>query len=182
MNATLRTLATAAICGILTTTTASAQKSGGSSSTGGGGGSASKRTTKSIPLLYSYYNGVAGLGSAVPTGLATLTFDATQTSRSLSVTITNVNLPDGTIIHFEMADNAFMIPTAYYPIYLPQSAGDVHLVGGTASLSIDTANGDAVPVIGTIGSVTVHAIDNFGNNRGTLGTASYHMVAGGGRP
>ncbi len=185
MNATLRTLATATLCGIIATTAALAQKSTDPSSGGGGGGTKTTTPTTTLTVnLYGSYYGIGSGGSLPPTGLATLTYDATGTSRSLTVSVSNVNLPNGTIIHFEMVDNALTVPTAYYPIWSAQPAGNVYLIGGKASLSIDTANGDAVPLIGTVGSVNVHAVDNHGNDRGTIVTGGYNLVATrkGGRP
>ena len=39
--------------------------------------------------------GPGGSGSTVATGSATLTYDASQTLRSMTVTVSNVQLPDG---------------------------------------------------------------------------------------
>jgi hypothetical protein len=63
---------------------------------------------------------VGGSGSTVSTGSATLTYDATQTLRSMSLSVSNVHLPDGMIMHCMITDNGLTQPTSYYPIDVPQ--------------------------------------------------------------
>lgn len=163
-------------------------RSGGSTSTsttskpGGGGGNAVATTTLNITLFGGYY-GAGGSGSTVATGLATLTYDATQTTRSVTVTAANVNLPDGTLIHFTFADNGLTSPTAYYPIWANQHAGDAHLASGKATLVLNTAAGDAVPLLGTAGTITVTATNSSGVPLGTVVSGSYSTLPRqGGRP
>jgi hypothetical protein len=108
----------AVLCGLIVGAAASpawAQKSGGGGGGGsGGGGGASKPTTTTvtIPLFGTYY-GPGGSGSTVATGSATLTYDSTQTLRSMTVSVSNVHLPDGMIMHCVITDNGLTQPTAY---------------------------------------------------------------------
>ena len=118
--------------------------------------------TVTVTLLGSYY-GVGGSGSTVATGSATLTFDSTQTLRCMSVTASNVNLPDGTQLHVDLSSNALFQPTAYYPVWATQSAGSLTLVGGIASESISTADGLSVPLFGTDRTDRHHRV--FGRGR-----------------
>jgi hypothetical protein len=111
-----------------------------------------------VPLLGSYY-GPGGSGSTVATGTATLTYDATQTLRSMTLSVSNVHLPDGMIMHSLITDNGLTQPTTYYPVDVPQLIGDLPLSAGQASVSGSTANGDNVPLFGTTGSITVNAIN-----------------------
>jgi hypothetical protein len=162
---------------------AQAQKSGGSTSTGGGGGGGSKVTTTTaiIPLLGGYY-GIGGSGSTVAKGAATLVFDAGQVNRSITIDVSNVNLPDGTVVHAEMYSNGFVIPTSYYPIMGKQSIGDLTLVAGAASGTLTTANGDNVPLFGTAGTIYVNLYNGFGQVVGTVVSGSFNTVLKGGKP
>jgi hypothetical protein len=151
-----------------------AQKGGGGG--GGGGGTRVTTTTVTVPLFGSYY-GVGGSGSTVSTGNATLTYDATQTSRSMTLSVSNVHLPDGMIMHCVITDNGLTQPTSYYPIDVPQLVGDLSLGAGQASVSGSTANGDNVPLFGTIGTITVYAINPVtGQNLGLVVSGSFNLV------
>ena len=178
----------AILCGLILGAAASpalAQKSGGSSAGGGGGGGGSKvtTTTVTVPLFGSYY-GVGGSGSTVSTGSATLTYDATQTLRSMTLSVSNVHLLDGMIMHCVIRDNGLTAPTAYYPIYVPQLIANLPLSAGQATVSGSTANGDNVPLFGTLGSITVNAIDPVtGRDLGLVVSGGFNLTtAKGGRP
>jgi len=182
MNVSLRLARTAALCGLARTAAAGpalAQKSGGARS--GGGGSTVLTQTVPVTLLGGYY-GVGGSGSTVATGSATLTFDATQTFRSMSVTAGNVNLPDGSRLHVDLASNAVYQATAYYPIWATQAAGSLSLAGHSASESISTADGLSVPLFGTARRIVVTAYSAQGVNLGTVLTGSYSLIAKGNKP
>jgi hypothetical protein len=176
----------AVVCGLalsMTTGQAWAQKSGGTSS-GGGGGKAPLTQTIAVPLLGGYY-GVGGSGSTVATGSASLTFDSTQTLRTMSVTAGNVQLPDGTQLHVDLSSDAVYQATAYYPIWATQSAGSLTLAGYGASESISTADGLSVPLFGTAGRIVITAYSADGRLLGTVLSGTYSTVKGnkpGGRP
>jgi hypothetical protein len=176
---------TAALSGAMlpaSNSTAWAQKGGGGGG-GGGGGTKVTTTTVAVPLLGGYY-GVGGSGSTVSTGSATLTYDATQTLRSMTLSVGNVHLPDGMIMHCVITDNGLTQPTSYYPIDVPQLVGDLSLGAGQASVSGSTANGDKVPLFGTIGSITVYAINPVtGQNLGLVVSGSFNLTSpkGGGK-
>ena len=53
---------------------------------------------------------VRGSGSTVAKGSATITYDATQTIRSASVSVTNVNLPDGIVMEVDFLDDGLTEP------------------------------------------------------------------------
>ena len=133
-------------------------------------------TTVTVPLFGTYY-GVGGSGSTVATGSATLTYDATQTLRSMTLSVSNVHLPDGMIMHCVITDNGLTQPTAYYPIDVPQPFADLSLSAGSASVSGSTANGDNVPLFGTVGSITVNAINPVtGQNVGLVVSGSFVLT------
>lgn len=144
-------------------TPAWAQKSGGG---GGGGGSKVATTTILVPLVGPYY-------STGVSGAASLTFDATQTSRSMLVSVNGVNMPDGAILHVELRSDGLVQPTSYYPIYLPQTVADLTLAGGSVSASLDTAAGDHVPLFGTFGTISVSAHAPDGTFLGYVVSGSY---------
>lgn len=174
------------VCGLAlgaAATPAWAQKSGGTSSGGGGGGGGSTAPlVQTVPvMLVGYYYGV-GSGS---TGSATLTFDSTQTVRGMSVTASNVNLPDGTQLHVDLSSNAVFQPTAYYPIWATQAAASITLVGHNASESISTADGLSVPLFGTAGQIVITAYTAYGARLGIVMYGNYSFVQGnkpGGHP
>jgi hypothetical protein len=133
-------------------------------------------TTVTVTLFGTYY-GPGGSGSTVPTGSATLTYDATQTLRSMTLSVNNVNLPDGMIMHCVITDNGLTQPTTYYPIDVPQLIGDLSLSAGRASVSGSTANGDNVPLFATVGTITVDAINPVtGQNIGLVVSGSYTLT------
>jgi hypothetical protein len=98
----------------------------------------------------------AGTGRANPRGVATLTFDPTKTNRSVKVQLTNVHLPNGTVLSVVFTDNGFIDPSFGW---VPQLAGLLVVENGTASGSISTANGDVVPIFGGNGEITVNFVD-----------------------
>jgi hypothetical protein len=170
----------------LTAGQAAAQKSGGgggSSGGGGGGGGGSKVTTTTVvvPLLGGYY-GIGGSGSTVAKGSATLVYDATQTVRSITVDVSNVGLPDGSIVHAEMYSNGYLIPTSYYPVWGDQPIGDMDLAAGAATMTLSTADGDDVPLFGTAGTIYVNVYDGFGNVIATVVSGSFNFAVKGGKP
>jgi hypothetical protein len=152
---------------------------GGGASSGGGGGGSTKVTTTivTVPLFGTYY-GVGGSGSTVATGSATLTYDVTQTLRSMTLAVSNVQLADGVIMHCVITDNGLTQPTTYYPINAPQLVGDLSLSAGQASVSGSTANGNNVLLFGTIGSITVVAINPVtGQNLGLVVSGSFNLIS-----
>lgn len=161
----------------------SATRSSTSSGGGGGGGGGTAVVTQTIPVtLFGSYYGVGGSGSTVATGSATLTFDSTQTLRSMSVTASNVNLPDGTQLHVDLSSNAVFQATAYYPIWATQAAGSITLAVHGATESISTANGLSVPLFGTAGQIVITAYSANGTRLGTVLSGSYSLLANGNRP
>ena len=134
-----------AVCGLalsLSGTPAWAQK-GGSGGGGGGGGAVAvggggggggvKVTTTTVPVtLFGSYYGIGGSGSTVAKGSASLTFDASQTSRSFTVSVSNVNLPDGMIMHVDFLDDGLTEPGVYYPVWVTQPAGEEFLSLGAS--------------------------------------------------
>ena len=117
---------------------------------------------------------------AVPTGSASISFDSTQTLRSMSVTVSSLNLPDGTQLHVDLSSNGLFQPTAYYPVWATQAAGSLTLVGHSVSESISTADGLAVPLFGTAGQIVITAYSANGARLGTVLSGSYSLLATGG--
>src|SRR5262249_18590688 len=98
--------------------------------------------------------------------------------RSMTVTVSNVHLPDGMIMQCVITDNGLTEPGPYYPIEVPQLIGNPTLIAGKASISGSTANGDNVPLFGTIGFITVHAINPVtGQDLGLVVSGSYNLPA-----
>jgi hypothetical protein len=164
---------------------ARAQKSGGGNTgggsaggaAGGSGGTKVLTTTVVVPLFGGYY-GVGGSGSTVATGSATLTYDAAQTLRSMTVSVSNVHLSDGMIMHCMIRDNGLTQPTAYYPIWVDQLIADLPLSAGQASVSGSTVNGDNVPLFGSAGTITVTAVDpSTGASYGLVVSGSFNVRA-----
>jgi hypothetical protein len=83
-----------------------------------------------------------------------LTFNATQTTRSVSIQLTNVHLPNGTVLSVVFTDNGLIVGN----VWANQPAGTMVVSNGTASGFISTANGDPVPVFGTNGEITVNVL------------------------
>jgi hypothetical protein len=115
-------------------------------------------------------------------GSATLVYDASQTVRSITINVRNVNFPDGSVVHAEMYSNGYVIPTSYYPVWGQQSICDMGLSGGSATLSLNTANGDNVPLFGTIGNIYVNLYDSYANLMATVVSGSFNLTVWGGKP
>lgn len=146
---------------------AHAQKGGG-----GGGGAGMKSTSFSIAgSLWS----PASNGLKAPKGTATLTYDAAQISRSVSVTLGDVFLPDGEVLNVVFYD--VIVSGTYYGTniytYVPHKVSSMVVSGGSASVSISTANGDDVPLFGPQGLIEVFMIDDAGNNTYDIAYGSY---------
>lgn len=143
----------------------------------GGGGGGGGLNSVSTPLAMN------GAGNIGPRGQATMTFDATQTIRTVTVQITNIHLPNGTVLNVVFTDNSFtpvVTPTGVVvQQWVPQVAGLMVVTNGTASLSISTLNGNPVPPFGTNGLITVNTVDASGN---TLALYVEGVYAIGGRP
>jgi len=109
----------------------------------------------------------------------------------MTVTVSNVHLPDGMIMNCVITDNGLTQSGPYYPVEVPQLIGNPTLSAGKASISGSTANGDNVPLFGTIGFITVHAINPLtGVDLGLVVSGSYNLTlnrgggggGGGGNP
>jgi hypothetical protein len=80
-------------------------------------------------------------------------------------------------MHCVITDNGLTQPTTYYPIDVPQLIGDLSLSAGRASVSGSTANGDNVPLFGTVGTITVDAINPVtGQDIGLVVSGSYTLA------
>jgi hypothetical protein len=153
-----------ALCGLIlgsAGTTPVALGSGG----GGGGGLNSVTVTLSQP----------GAGNIGPRGSAVLTFDATQTNRSVAIQLTNVHLPNGTVLSVVFTDNGLILPNF---AWAHQLAGTMVVINGTASGFISTANGDAVPVFGTNGEIDVNVLPGPGVSAGLYMDGVYAFGGG----
>jgi hypothetical protein len=136
---------------------------------GGGGGGLS---TVTVPLVMD------GVDSKLaPRAAATLTFDGTQTFRAVSVQLGNAHLPDGTAPNVVFTDNGLISPAG---VWVTQFAGRLVVFNGAASGSISTANGDAVPVLGGNGEITLYTADAAGDNVAQYVVGVYTI--GNGRP
>jgi hypothetical protein len=140
---------------------------------GAGGGGGSVTVALSQP----------GAGNIGPRGSAVLTFDATQTNRAVNVQLTNVHLPNGTVLSVVFKDNALipvMTANGLVPMmWVPQVAGQMVVFNGTASGSISTANGNNVPLFGTNGEIDVNVLPGPGVSAGLYMDGVYAF--GGGR-
>jgi hypothetical protein len=132
---------------------------------GGGGGLSSVTVTLSQP----------GAGNIGPRGSAVLTFDATQTNRAVSVQLSNVHLPNGTMLNVVFTDNALILPNG---AWANQLAGILVVNNGTASGSISTANGNSVPLFGTNGEITVNVLPGPGVSPGLYMNGVYAIGGG----
>jgi hypothetical protein len=157
---------------------ANAQRGGGA---GGGGGGISGLKSTTFSLAGSLWS-PASNGIKAPGGTATLSYDATQTTRSVSVKLGNVSLPDGTVLNVVYYE--LIVIGTYYttPVYsfIPHKLGTMVVAGGAASGSVSTANGDAVPLFAPDGQIDVYMVDAAGNNTFDIAYGSY--TTGGGNP
>jgi hypothetical protein len=180
MIAALRNTALdATLGGLVLALSACATFAQGGGGGGGGGGSGLRSTSFSIAgSLWS----PASNGVTAPKGTATLSYDTAQTSRSLSVRLDNIYLADGTVLNVVFYD--VIVSGTYYgtPIYtyVPHGVGTMTVSGGTASVSISTADGDEVPLFGPQGQIDVYMVDDAGTNTFDIAYGNYLM--GGGRP
>jgi hypothetical protein len=116
-----------------------------------------------------------GTGNIGPRGSAILTFDATQTNRSVSIQLTNVHLPNGTVLSVVFNDNGLILPNF---AWASQLAGTMVVSNGTASGFISTANGDSVPVFGTNGEITLNVLPGPGVSAGLYMNGVYLFGGG----
>jgi hypothetical protein len=164
MPSMFRSVGAVALCGLVlgsAGTTPEALGSGG----GGGGGLSSVTVALSQP----------GAGNIGPRGSAVLTFDATQTSRAVAVQLSNVHLPNGTMLNVVFTDNGLILPNG---AWADQLAGVLVVSNGTASGSISTANGNSVPVFGTNGEITVNVLPGPGVSPGLYMNGVYSFGGG----
>lgn len=160
-----RGVGAALVCGLtlgLAGTTATLGSGGG----GGGGGS-----TGSVTVALSQ----PGTGNIGPRGTAILTFDATQTNRSVAIQLTNVHLTNGTVLSVVFNDNGLILPNF---AWANQLAGTMVVINGTASGFISTANGNQVPVFGTNGEITINVLPGPGVSPGLYMDGVYAFGGG----
>lgn len=173
----LRAVMAVVACGLAMGATAGpawAQKSGG-----GGGATAPPLQTVTVRLKGTDFD--IGLNPlAMPKGSATLSFDSTQTLRIMTVTVSSLNLPDGTQLHVELSSNAIDQPFPNNHVWAIQDAGTLTLVGNAASGSISTADGLPVPLFGTLGQILITAYSADGVLLGPVLGYNYSIVASGG--
>jgi hypothetical protein len=165
MLSAFRNVGAMVLCGLIlgsANTTPAALGAGG----GGGGGLNSVTVALSQP----------GAGNIGPRGSAVLTFDATQVNRSVAIQLTNVHLPNGTVLNVVFTDNGLILPNF---AWANQLAGTMVVVNGTASGFISTANGDHVPVLGTNGEISLNVLPGPGVSSGLYMDGVYAF--GGGR-
>jgi hypothetical protein len=169
------------VCGLALGATASpawAQKSGGG---GGGCGGTTTPPVQTVTVRLTGTDYDIGLNPlAMPKGSATLSFDSTQTLRIMTVTVSSLNLPDGTQLHVELSSNAMYQPFPYNHVWAIQDAGSLTLVDDGASESISTADGLSVPLFGTIGQILITAYSADGVLLGPVLGYNYSIVASGG--
>jgi hypothetical protein len=166
MLSMLRSVGSMVLCGLIlgpAGTTTEALGSGG----GGGGGLSTVTVALSQP----------GAGNVGPRGSAVLTFNATQTSGGVNVQLSNVHLPNGTMLNVVFTDNALILPSG---AWANQLAGVMVVSNGTAALSISTANGNFVPVFGTNGEISVNVLPGPGVSVGLYMNGVYAFGGGGG--
>src|SRR5262245_10824315 len=113
-----------------------------------------------------------------PMGQATLTYDSTQTKRTLSITIANLQLPDGDLIEGILQSDGLVDFTGYYPSWVPQSAGIMVVKAGKAAITLSTAKGDDVPLFGANGNITLSAWTPHGVELGFVASGSYPTKGG----
>lgn len=78
----------------------------------------------------------------------------------MNVQLTNVHLPNGTVLTVVFTDNGLIAPSF---AWVPQLAGVMVVSNGRASGSLSTASGDQVPVFGGNGEITVNFVDAVAN-------------------
>lgn len=142
--------------------------------------------SKSFPITGSIWS-PASDGKVAPQGNVTLSYDDTQTTRSISVNLRNTVLPDGTLLNVVFYDViiTYVDPDgSYYPVpvtrYVPHPVGPMVVYGGTASMSVSTADDDDVPNFGPQSQIDVYMVDDAGNNTFDIAYGNYEISGGGG--
>lgn len=110
------------------------------------------------------YNGVA------PNGQAALGYAADGTAQSMGLSLSKINVPDGTMMPVRVImGRRAIINFSYYSTYgivYTETDGTVTVSHGSASLSVSKANGDIVPdfpPVGTIGTTEVQVLSADGS-------------------
>lgn len=151
LTQTFSTFALTALLGsalALTPALASGGKVVGGGATGGGGSVKSGGTadsTSTVVPLDSYgliYNGLT------PTGSATLGYAADGSAQSLSISVKNVNVPDGSVLPVRVIIGKLESIFTYYQttqVVYHEVDGTISVKSKSASLNLSTLNGDVVP-------------------------------------
>ncbi|MEO7718043.1 MAG: hypothetical protein ABIY70_17720 [Capsulimonas sp.] len=105
-------------------------------------GSATSSSFKLNDLKISYNGTVAA-------GTATIGYDANGVADSLTISLSKVNVPDGTVCHLNsICGRQTIITATYYTTYgrvYTEIDGDITIHKGSATLSLSRAKGDIIP-------------------------------------
>jgi hypothetical protein len=139
-------LLAAGLCAISPAFASGGTASGGGSASGGGTTSGGSKTTASQGIYTTVaLTSLAGYYAPAPgTGSATFGYAADNSWKSLDISLAGLSYADGTELQVEV----YMTrpdPVAYYGTTTTVSSGTMSVIGGGASLSVNSANGDVVP-------------------------------------
>lgn len=133
---------------VCTSTAAFAQKggsggggtSGGGSSGGGSGGGGAVLTT--VPITMDNHSKT--FNTKLPKGTVTFVYSKDLLTKSLTLAISNIDVPDGTAVKLQAEEALRVTGRCWHYDYTYYT---IKIVGGKGSLSLSTANGDVVPFL-----------------------------------
>lgn len=123
---------------------AMAQKGGSGGSGGSGGGSGGGSTVVLTTVAIKMSSSANPANGAVPQGTATFTYTKNGLPQNLDIQVSNVDLPDGTVVTVQAVDALRVTGRCWHYEYF-----SYHMIitGGTGSLSFDASKGDVVPFL-----------------------------------
>lgn len=122
-------------------------KAGGGGSAAGGGNAGGVKDPVGQSVVLTLNSGVIYNG-ALPKGTATLGYAADGTAQSLAFNLSSLKVPDGSVLPIRVIVGRLQTIFTYYQITqvtYTEYDGSITVNHGSASLSLNKANGDIVP-------------------------------------
>ena len=147
MNLTKNTITTGTVLTALLLC-GSAFASGGKAWGGGQAGGGKGTGTDASSTLMILSNGGASYNGKLPAGSVTLGYAADGSPQSISFSLSNVNVPNGTVLPVRVITGHLETIFTYYQIthvVYVEVDGSITISHGSASLSLSKLNGDVIP-------------------------------------
>lgn len=151
-----------------------AQRGGGGS---GGGGGADTTATGGILIKLSNFN--QNYNGASAKGQVTLGYAADGSAQSITYNLSQINVPDGTVLPVQVVTGVYKTVVSYYTYLVLEyttTPGTVTVYHKSVTLSLNKSKGDVVPdfpapTVGTT-EIRIYAADNsreiLGGTSGSL--------------